>query len=62
MQLVPADPVFKASVLILSAAPCASIILNLAEMHGSGQQMAAQCALLSTLLSVITLPLLSFLL
>lgn len=62
VQLVPADPVFKASVLILSAAPCASIILNLAEMHGSGQQMAARCALLSTLLSVITLPLLSFLL
>ena len=58
---LPLDPVFKASVLILSAAPCASIILNLAEMHGRGQQLAANCALLSTLLSIITIPLLSLL-
>ena len=60
--LVPVGPVFRAGMLILGAAPCASIILNLAEMHRSGQHMAADCALLSTLLSVVTIPLLSLLL
>ena len=57
----PLDPVFRGSFLILAATPCASIILNLAEMHRNGQELAANCALLSTLLSVITIPLLSFL-
>ena len=58
----PLTPVFKASVLVLSATPCASILLNLAEIHGTGQKLAADCALLSTLLSIFTIPLLSLLL
>ncbi len=58
----PLDPIFKASILVLSATPCASIILNLAEMHHNGQQLAANCALLSTLLSILTIPLLTLLL
>ncbi len=61
VQLLPADPVFKAGILVLSATPCASILLNLSEIHGSGQKLAANCALLSTLLSIVTLPLLSLL-
>ena len=55
------DPVFRGSVLILAATPCASILLNLAEIHHHGQELAANCALLSTLLSIITIPLLSLL-
>ena len=58
---LPLDPVFKGSMLILGATPCASVILNLAEMHHNGQELAANCALLSTLLSVATIPLLSLL-
>ena len=58
---LPLDPVFKASMLILGATPCASVILNLAELHNSGQELAANCALLSTLLSIVTIPLLSLL-
>ena len=58
----PLDPVFKGSMLILGAAPCASILLNLAEIHHNGQELAANCALLTTLLSVVTIPLLSLLL
>ncbi len=58
----PLDPVFKGAVLILAAAPCASILLNLAEIHHNGQELAANCALLTTLLSVFTIPLLSLLL
>ena len=58
----PLDPVFRGSILILAAAPCASILLNLAEIHHNGQELAANCALLTTLLSVVTIPLLSLLL
>ena len=58
----PFDPVFKGSILILAATPCASILLNLAEIHHNGQELAANCALLTTLLSIATIPLLSLLL
>ena len=58
----PLDPVFRGSTLILAATPCASILLNLAEIHHNGQELAANCALLTTLLSVATIPLLSLLL
>ena len=58
----PFDPVFKGSLLILAATPCASILLNLAEIHHNGQELAADCALLTTLLSIFTIPLLSLLL
>ena len=57
----PLDPVFKGSILILAATPCASILLGLAEIHDRGQDLAANCALLSTLLSILTIPLLSLL-
>ena len=57
----PLDPVFKGSILILAGTPCASILLNLAEIHHNGQELAANCALLSTLLSILTIPLLSLL-
>ena len=58
----PLDPVFKGSMLILGATPCASILLNLAEIHHNGQELAANCALLTTFLSVFTIPLLSLML
>ncbi len=51
------DDTFKISVLILSATPCASIILNLAEMHHSEEELAANCVLVSTLLCILTMPL-----
>ena len=57
----PLDPVFRGSILILAGTPCASILLNLAEIHHNGQELAANCALLSTLLSILTIPLLSLL-
>ncbi len=49
---------FKASVLILSSVPCASVILNMAEMHRAETELAANCVLLSTLLCILTVPLL----
>lgn len=62
VYFLPLPHVFRASMLIIGATPCASVILNLAEMHNKGQSLAANCALLSTLLSVVTIPLLSLLL
>ena len=62
VYFLPVPPVFRGSMLILGATPCASVILNLAEMHHNGQRLAASCALLSTLLSLLTIPLLSLLL
>ena len=58
---LPLDPVFKGSVVILAGTPCASILLNLVEIHHNGQELAANCALLSTILSILTIPLLSLL-
>ena len=58
---LPLDPVFKGCILVLAGTPCASILLNLAEIHHNGQELAANCALLSTLLSILTIPLLSLL-
>lgn len=61
VQFLPLDPVFKGCAVMLAASPCASVVLNLAEMHNSGQDLAADCALLSTLLSLLTIPLISLL-
>lgn len=59
---LPLPVSFKASMLILSAAPCASVILNMAEMHESETELAANVVLLSTTLCFLTIPLLSLLL
>ena len=62
VAFLPFTDAFKASVLILSATPCASVILTLAEMHRKETELAANCVLVSTLLCFITIPLLVLLL
>lgn len=52
---------FKASVLVLSATPCASVIFNLAELHRSETALSANCVMLSTLLCFLTIPLMTLL-
>ena len=61
VYFLPFDIPFKASILILSGVPCASIILNLAEMHHSETELSANCVLVSTLLCFLTIPLLTLL-
>ena len=56
------DYSFKASMLILSATPCAAIVLNLAEMHHKEEELSANTVLLTTLVSFITIPLITMLL
>lgn len=48
---------FKACVLVLSAAPTASSLLSLAELHGCEQELSANVVLLATIFCVVTLPL-----
>lgn len=51
------DPVAKSTVVILTTVPSAAVIQSLAEMHDSEQELAANVVLLTTLISVITIPL-----
>ncbi|MCQ2400070.1 MAG: AEC family transporter, partial [Clostridia bacterium] len=62
VYFLPLDFAMKASVLILSGTPCASIILNLAELHGAEADIPANCILLTTLLCFTTIPLLTLVL
>ncbi len=59
--LFPLPLTFRYSILILAGAPCASVILGMAEIHGKCTDLAADCILLSTLMSIVTLPLLALL-
>ena len=61
VSLFPFTDAFKASVLILCGTPCASVVLSMAEMYRSEQELSANCVLVSTLLSFITIPLLTLL-
>ncbi len=56
VYFLPVDPTIKTSVLILAATPCASKILSLAEIHRSETELSANCVLLSTLLCILTIP------
>ena len=56
------DNEFKSSIFILSGAPCAALILSLAELHSTEQELSANVVLVSTILSVFTLPILTIIL
>ena len=51
------DDTFKICLYVLSAAPSGAIILSLAELHGCEQRLSANVVLLTTLFSLLTLPL-----
>ncbi len=53
---------FKASILVLSAVPAASMVLNLAELVHQEEELSANVVLITTLASVITIPLVTLLL
>lgn len=48
---------FKASVLILSSAPTASMVLNLAEIKHQEEELSANIVLVTTLFTIISIPL-----
>ena len=58
----PIDGAVKATFFIITACPSASIVLNFSELIGEGQKEAVSAVLMSTILSVLTLPVLMLLL
>ncbi len=61
LYFLPIDQTLKTSMFILAATPCASKILNMAEIHKKETELSANCVLLSTLLCIVTIPLLMLL-
>lgn len=59
VYFLPVSDLFKAAMFILCGTPCASVMLNIAEMYGGETELAANCVLLSTLLCAFTIPLLA---
>lgn len=51
------DNIFKISMFILSSAPTGVVVLSLAELHECEQKITANAVLLTTLLSLISIPL-----
>lgn len=51
------DDVFKTTVIVLACAPAGAIIESLAELHDKEQEFAANVVLLTTILSLVTIPL-----
>jgi len=62
VKFLPLPYAFKASMLILSATPCAAAVFNVAEMHNCDAELSANCVLVSTLLCFMTIPPLTLLL
>lgn len=59
---LPISYVMKATMFILFCCPSANVILSLSEIAGNGQKPAANAVLLSTILCILTIPLLLLLL
>ena len=56
VYFLPISGDIKQTFFIICACPVASVVLNFAEIVGSGQREAAKMLLLGTLLSIVTLP------
>lgn len=60
VNLIPGlDNLFKVTMVIAAGTPCASVILAIAEVHDCESKRAAYSVLVSSILCVITLPLLA---
>ena len=59
LYFIPMDTLMKQCLVILVATPVASVVLNFSEMLGKGQETAANCVLLGTLCSILTVPFIS---
>lgn len=62
LLFVPVDGYIKQALFIIVCCPAANMVLSFAEMLGKGQKTAANLVLLSTIVSLITLPLMCLLL
>ena len=55
-SLLPLDANYVRFIYILCCVPCGTLVLTFAELLGEGQKTACNVVLLSTLLSIITMP------
>lgn len=62
LMFVPIDGYIKQALFIIVCCPAANMVLSFAEMLGKGQKTAANLVLLSTIVSLVTLPLMCLLL
>ena len=60
--VLPITPEVKRTFFIVTACPSASIVLNFSELVGKGQREAASMVLLTTILSIVSLPIVMLLL
>lgn len=56
-SLLPVERNFIVSMFIMACAPVGNMVLSFSELLGEGQETAANVVILSTLLSIITIPL-----
>lgn len=56
-KIIP-NEVFKTSLIVLSSTPVAAIVLSMAEMYECEQKLSANILLISTVISIVTMPLL----
>ena len=61
LYFMPIDITIQKSLIIMAACPCAAVVLTFSELIGQGQDKACNIILLTTLLSVVTLPLICML-
>jgi predicted permease len=61
VAFLPVDSGMKAVLYIICCCPVASVVLNFSEILGEGQREAAATVLLSTILSIATLPIMTLL-
>ncbi len=59
MLLLPVEPYVRATIFLLACCPCASMIQSLSELIGQGQKQAANTVLISTILCIVTIPVMS---
>jgi len=57
MSLLPLERSYVTGIYIICAAPVGNLVLSFAELLGEGQDTAANVVILSTLLSLVTIPL-----
>lgn len=63
VKLIPMnDPILKTTLVVLAMTPSGAIIESLAELHDCQQEFAANVVLLTTILCVITIPVMCMLL
>lgn len=62
LLFAPIDGYIKQALFIIVCCPAANMVLSFAEMLGKGQKTAANLVLLSTIISLVTLPLMCLLL